>query len=142
MAYIELSDLSQAMTDKDLIQLTDDAGTGLINTVRVDEVIEMADSVVNSYIAGRYKVPLAGPIPEVVRAVSVSIAVYFLWMRSDGEIPDKRKEAYSAAITLLKDIARGTATLGIEETTQERENAAANKPANDRIFTVDSMKGF
>ncbi|MBF0568954.1 MAG: DUF1320 domain-containing protein [Nitrospirae bacterium] len=143
MAYISASDISYVMTDTELIQLTDDAGTGSIVTGRVNEVIGMAAAIIDSYIGGRYKVPLTALVPEVVKTVSVSIGVYLLYMRSGFPvIPDKFKWAYDDAITLLKDIARGTATLGIEETTQERENAASNKPANDRIFTNNSMRGY
>ncbi|MCG6552499.1 MAG: DUF1320 domain-containing protein [Candidatus Magnetominusculus sp. LBB02] len=141
MSYISASDMSCAITDTELIQLTDDSGSGVVDTARINEVIGMAAALVDSYIGGRYKVPLSAPIPEVVKAASVSIAVYLLNMRSSFEISDKRVKAYEQAISLLKDIARGTATLGIEETTQERDNAASNKAANSRIFTSGSMRG-
>ncbi|KWT81145.1 gp436 family protein [Candidatus Magnetominusculus xianensis] len=136
--YCAISDIQAVITDEELINLSDDEDTGAINTARVEAVIAQADSTIDVYIGVRYSVPLS-QAPEAVKTISVSIALYRLYERSGLAIPEKRKNAYEYALSLLKDIARGTATLGIDEV-KPIANAGSNKPANDRVFTRKNMR--
>ena len=75
MSYILPSDLeSGGVSNAQLIQLTDDAKTGEVDTDKVTKAIEDAEAEVNGYVGRRYTVPIAAPIPNLIQKLSTDIA--------------------------------------------------------------------
>jgi len=141
MAYSTQSDILEQLDEDTLIQLTDDADTGAVDTSVVDRAIADADAEIDSYCGVRYSVPFT-TVPDRVRKLSVDIAIYNLYARRKGS-PEHRKERYDNAIRFLKDVAKNQASLGKDD--PDAPPLDAHQPEitqSDRIFTRDKMKGF
>jgi phage gp36-like protein len=143
MAYSTLADIKKAVPEEVLVQLTDDEGFGAVDQGRVDEAIASADAEVDAYCGGRYSVPFS-TVPEIVKKISVDIAVYNLYSRRLEEAPDVRKERYRSAIRQLEGVAKGNISLGVDPAPSASEDGRAetNKSTNDQVFTRDKLKGF
>lgn len=144
MAYSTLTDVKKLIPEDTLIQLTDDEGAGVINEARVTEAIAQADSEIDSYLGIRYSVPLS-PVPDVVKKLSVDMAIYNLYSRRVEEIPATRADRYKNSIRLLEGISKGTVSIG--EKIEPEEAVSGDQPQvstseSDRIFTRDKLGGF
>lgn len=110
--YVTKSDLIDQLTDMELIQLTDDEKTGQVDVDTVNRAITSAEAIVDGYLKTRYMTPVAPPVPELVRALTIDCAVYALYRRRK-RVPDDVRLAYEDAIRTLEGIARGVVTLGV-----------------------------
>lgn len=140
--YIVQADLLSQISEHQLVQLTDDEKTGLVVDARVDEAIGSAEAEVNGYVATRYAVPVAAPAPDLIKKLSITITVYLLYRRRQ-RVPDDVRTAYEDAIAMLKDIARGVITLGIDPPPAESTKASAGEVSGpERIFSRDKLGSF
>jgi len=112
MTYAIQSDLETRIGLQKLIELTDEDQLGVVNAAAVAIVLKDTDAEINSFLAGRYTLPLAQSSDELVR-LACAIAHYHL---SPAE--DTAKDGYSAAISKLRDISAGRASLGIDQASQ------------------------
>lgn len=139
--YSTQADITKAISEDILIQLTDDDNLGTINADNLTQAIQTADSEIDGYCAVKYTVPFI-TIPAVVKALSVEIAVYYLYKRRT--VPEKIEKAYDKAVARLKDISSGRMSLGVDPppAASTMDSPESNRNESDRIFTRDSMKGF
>lgn len=124
-----------------LIELTDDSGTGSVDADKVTRAIADADATIDSYCQGRYTIPLS-PVPDMIRQVSVDIAIYNLYSRRQDSVPDNRLERYKNAIRFLDKVSKGQISLGATTPAPETTGASVDIDGSDRIFTRDKMSGF
>jgi phage gp36-like protein len=150
--YSTLADIKKLLPEETIIQLTDDENLKPVsinpdNTAhaaimgRIDEAIETADSEIDGYCGAKYTVPFAD-VPRVITGLSVEIAIYYLYARRT--VPERIEKRYDKAVARLKDISRGTLTLGSDPPPAPTSagGAESNTPVPDRIFTRDKMQGF
>jgi len=117
MAYIVQSDLEpQRLTHTELVELTDDSGTGEVDTTVLAAVLTEASDEIDSYISGRYTLPLqaTGQVKQVCR----DIAVFRLFLRRRRtKVPlsvvdaDPVGAGYRAATQFLEQVRAGEASL-------------------------------
>ncbi len=135
MAYCTQTDMLEAISEEDLIDITDDADAGTVDTDAVDRAIADADAEINTYCAAQYDVPFS-TVPAMVRKLAVDIAVYNLYARRRGA-PEDRKERYDNTIALLRSVAAGTVSLGVDTPSPDDDGGpAAANPESDRIFSM------
>jgi phage gp36-like protein len=141
--YCTLDDIKKLIPEDSLLQLTDDENLGAVDQARVEEAVAQADAEIDSYIGGRYGVPLS-TVPGVVKKMSVDIAIYNLYSRRVEEMPEVRKDRYRSAVDQLKLIAKGTVSLGVAELPPAADTGGAetNKATDENVFTRDKLKGF
>lgn len=141
MSYCAQSDLLSQISESQLISLTDDHNTGAVVESIVTQAIADADSEIDGWIGKKYSVPLT-TVPDIVKKLSIDISLYNLYSRSRG-IPEDRKDRYRNAITFLKSVAKGEATLGEDDPggSPTIEGIEMNVGA-DRTFDRDSLEGF
>lgn len=138
MAYATTADLQLRITESELIRLTDEDDTGAVDTDKIVAALKAADIEIDSYLAGRYPLPLEGEQPLLL-PISVDIAIWNLYGIVDqAGVPDVRKARYDQAIAALKRIAAGTQTLGISPQKAGSEAAVFFGP--DRLFSRDKMR--
>ncbi|MBF0521375.1 MAG: DUF1320 domain-containing protein [Nitrospirae bacterium] len=137
--YITATDIYAVIKEAAAIELTDDENTGSVNVDFVNSAITKSDGVIDSYLATRYKLPLS-IVPDVIKSVAVTLTVYNLYQRSSLEVDEKTKKAYTDAVSLLKDISKGAASLGLQETSAGL--AQSNKTTNGRVFTIDKLRSY
>ena len=134
MAYCTQADLLEQISEDVLIQLTDDEDAGVVDTDMVTRAIADADAEIDSYCGTKYEVPFS-PVPVMVRKYSVDIAIYNLYARRRGA-PEDRKERYDDAISFLKDVSKGIATLGGDAPSGDDESGPeATTVKSDRVFS-------
>jgi len=142
MAYCTQANILGLINETSLIALTDDDGAGAVDADKVAAAIADADATIDSYCQGRYTIPLS-PVPPKIAQLSVDIAVYNLYSRSDLEMPEVRKERNKEAIRFLEKVAAGGISLGAETPARvDTIDDAGSMESNTRIFTRDKMRGF
>lgn len=141
MAYCTQANILERIEAAALIQLTDEDGAGVVDTDKVAAAIADADATIDAYCQGRYTIPLS-PVPAKITQISVDIAVYNLYSRSDMGMPDIRSERNKEAIRFLEKVAEGKITLGADTPAPANTENAVDIDYNDRIFTRDKMSGF
>lgn len=134
MSYCTLKDILEAVSEDNVIQLTDDEGLGVLNQERVDKAITTAGSIIDGYLGGRYTLPLL-TVPVLIKTIAVDIAVYKLYERRfELNMPEAMSNRYKNAIKLLEQIQKGLIRLGIEPPKTEHGYYKTNKTSEDRIF--------
>lgn len=143
MPYSTASDIIKLLPEITLMQLTDDEGLNTVNQGRVGEAIAQADSEIDSYCGGRYKVPFATVHP-IVKKISVDIAVYNLYSRRSEEIPKTRDDRYKNAIRQLELISKGSISIGVDPEPAGPTNSSSSVQvrSNDRVFSGDLLKDY
>ncbi|KAF5054906.1 hypothetical protein DSECCO2_383150 [anaerobic digester metagenome] len=117
MAYITLEDLRALIQERDILDLTNDAGTAAdlsdpaVAQVLAD-VFDQASQEVDAHLAGVADVPLAVP-PRIVRQLAARIARYRLYQRRPnlGDSIKPVASDYNGAVALLTQFAAGTLKL-------------------------------
>lgn len=138
MTYALQADMQIALGDDELIQLTDraDPPVGAIDAAVLTRALEAADGEIDSYLAARYTLPLAS-VPTILRDCAIDIARYRL---HDRGVPDLVKDTYKDRIAWLRDVAKGTASLGIN--TDDIAPASAGLPemtSGGRVFARETL---
>jgi len=109
VAYCAKSDLVQRFGNDELSQLTDETAAHSADDSEVTNACDEASSLIDSYLAARYGVPLS-PVPTMVRKWACDIARKFVWKDRAGADSVVTLN-YEAALSQLKDVAKGVAAL-------------------------------
>ena len=141
MSYATLAQLTDRYGAAMLIGLTDRATppTGAVESAVVDRALADTDAVIDSYLAGRYALPLA-EVPGLIADLAQAIAVWKLHTYA----PDpKIKDDYDQALRSLREIATGAVRIpvaGLEPATTGGTGVRVTD--RERPFTEAAMKGF
>lgn len=106
MSYATVTDLQSRIGEPRLVQLTDlaDPPQGLVMGSVAQKALDDASAEIDGYLAGRYALPLAAPVPGILLVYCVTIAHYRLL----GDKADEVTRAdYKAAIDYLRGVAKG-----------------------------------
>lgn len=144
MAYSTQSDLLERISEPELIQLTDDAGAGVIDSAKVTAAIREADATIDAYASRRYNIPLV--VTDQVRALSARLAIYFLEVRR-RMVREITKDLYERDLGFLKDVAADRVTLGGQVAgvaTAQVSGRAVLKDEDDeeQTFSKDRLSEF
>jgi len=137
MAYSTQSDLEEQISQAELIELTDDAGSGSTDASAIERAITDADAEIDSYCGSRYTMPFS-PTPVIIRKYSVDMAIYNLFSRRSAlNVPDDRQKRYDNAIRFLRDVAKGMISLGADAPSEPSDGLPqATKTKDDRVFSL------
>ncbi|HHE3594945.1 TPA: gp436 family protein [Pasteurella multocida] len=110
-----------------------------LDEVKIKEALEDASQTIDSYLAGRYSLPLK-QIPAVLERHCCYIARYFL---EKNRATNQARQDYEDSIRYLEKVAAGTISLGISEQgeTVESDNTAMIESAGS-VWARDKSKGF
>lgn len=146
MAYATQDNLVPLrMSQKDLIELTDDDNTGQVNADIVTAALEEASGRVDSYCRGRYVTPLQ--VGDDVISLTIDIAMHLLFSRRrETRMSDTVQQRFDQAIAFLKDISAGKASLDqpTTQTTPQTSLAGPQISEKDRHlrFSDRQIEGF
>ena len=136
MAYCDQDDLENQLSEEELIELTDDAGSGSVDATVLARAIADADAEIDSYCSIVYSVPFS-TVPDIIRKVSVDISIYNLYSRRQFVVPEERKDRYERAVQFLADVAKGMASLGGDAPSQSDSGLPESTTSkDDRIYTI------
>lgn len=142
MSYCSQDDIERLIPAADLAVLTTE-NEDEPDAAVVADCIAKGDAEIDGYLGIRYQVPVS-PVPELVKTMSVDLAIYNLHKRRPlMQMPETCRQSYVDRIKFLQSVVAGTATIGA---------TAAEPPAvsqdvvevgsSGRIFSGDSLKGF
>ena len=106
----------------------------------VNQALADAADTINSYISGRYTVPLSG-VPGVLERTACELARYNLY---DDQVTDVIKARYDASIKYLTSVSRGDVSLGVDEATSQPvpSSAGAELVTAGRVWQRGDSQGF
>lgn len=110
MAYATPNDLVARYGETELIQLTDRAGAGEVDTAIVDQAIADAEALIDGYLSGRFPVPLS-PVPLVLVGYACDLARARLYTDA---APDMVKIRAEEALRHLSMVGQGKLNLGMQ----------------------------
>jgi len=113
MAYSDINDLLNEINADELARLTGDPSGQQINAVRIDWARVMAESVIDSYLVGRWTIQDYNPADTLLKKLSIDLTVYTLYEYAYGRtvIPNTIVWRRMNAMKLLKDLQSGYASL-------------------------------
>ncbi len=106
-AYTTQAAIEGEIAPSDLIALTDDDGTGSINTTVLNQIIANASGVIDQKVSNIYTTPF-NPVPSAVASMALTIACYKLYRRR--LVPDEKNnfaEDYSGVVEFLNQVNEG-----------------------------------
>jgi phage gp36-like protein len=144
MAYITQQGLIERGWERQLVQLTDKTNkpaTTIDDTIVARHIVD-AESMIDSYLAKRYVLPLA-QVPPVLEKVAADLAIYFI----HGSSIDKDSAvatAYRGTMTWLSEVSKGTVTIeGATPTAPAQAGGGQILTAGpERQLTRDSLSGL
>lgn len=138
MGYCSVDDLIDTVSERVLIQLTDDSTPPKeININRCLAAIEESSEIIDGRLRSRYSsLPLVAPVPALIRSICIDIATYKLYSRrNQGNIENVRARYRDALENLDK--------IRLNEQTPSVGGAVAsyrvNRRRSDRIFTDEFL---
>lgn len=127
----------------ELVQLTqDERGSAEVATSVYEAARDDADSEIDGYLGERYAVPL-DEVPALVRRISMTLTVCFLYSRRyPGQVPESVQAEGERTRKLLRNIADGQPSLGIQPAPSNNTQRAARLASGSPIFSRKSLAGF
>ena len=121
------------------LQLLASNKDGTLNTEKVDEALEDSSHTIDSYLAGRYVLPLT-TVPSVLERHCCYIARYFL---EKNRATEQARKDYEDSIRFLEKVASGAISLGLAENGEavESENTVI-MASSGSVWARDKSKGF
>lgn len=110
MPYATVTDLQDRLGEARLVQLTDigDPPLGLVNTAVAQKALDDADAEIDGYLVGRYALPLADPVPAVLRVHALTLAHFRLL---GPQVDEATRDETKAARDYLMKVATGAVVL-------------------------------
>ena len=139
MAYAIVADMVARFGDLEVIEITDRNADGLIDEDVAAVALEDATAEINGYLT-RYKLPFVD-VPTILKRLCCDIARYRLSATSHVQITGEIERRYRIdVLNLLKGLAKGEVSLGIEEDGDEVATGDVVQFVNakNRIFARDN----
>lgn len=146
MNYCTLKDILKKETSQVLVDLTNDAsGTEIVQGV-VDDAIRRATDVVNSFIRGRFPVPIATTeleIPDSIRGITADISIFFLYSRQlRTQTPDSIKDLYKNAKAELVEYQTGKRSIDARDSGNELVTPVKWRSKTRQFIDGSCLTGF
>ena len=137
--YASLADMKARFEDSDLVQLTDEAGTGAIDEARIDRALGKAAALITGKVAVRHANADAFAAHPLLADLACDLAFADLWR---GDLPDWVKERAKSARAQLGDIAAGTLKLDEGVETEAPRPGAIIVDGPPKKFDRQSLDSF
>jgi phage gp36-like protein len=128
VSYCTQQDLIDEFGEAELIQLTDEAGLGVIGAEAVEKAIARADRKINRYLAGRNELPLTS---DDVVDLACDITRYYLYA---NQVTELVKERFHDAIKELEKMAARKIAVVDTAGTDAPESATVEMMSSASVF--------
>lgn len=139
MAYTTKAEMTGRFGESEIIELTDRNDAGVVDVAVLNKSLADADALINSYLGGRYTLPLL-TTPDLLKALASDIARFKLW---DDKAPEEVRQRYDDALAQLKLIAQGVIVLPPDaQGTKPSTSVGIEFFSQERVFSADTLKDF
>ncbi|MDA3844622.1 MAG: DUF1320 family protein [Candidatus Kapabacteria bacterium] len=146
MSYSDIDDLRKEINEDDLARLTGDIDGLTVNETRVTAASEKAFDVINTYLRGRFTVPLIEPIDPIIKSISIDLTFAYLYEEAyaTGSVPSTIVWRKIMTLKMLKDLRSGLYTLNpaYNQQGESQPQILSNKSISERSFSSDQMADF
>ncbi len=126
MSYCTEQDMIDRYGETEMIQLTDHANLGGIDSDVLASAIADADGEIDGYLSGRYSAPVT-PVPKVLLRIACDLTRYYLY---DDQAPEHVIKRYDDAVKFLRGVAAGQISIGVTD--------GGAKPSSQNTATMQS----
>ncbi len=139
MAYATVEDMIARFGEREMIQLTSPGATE-VDLVVMDQAINDAGSLIDTYLTSRYQLPLSS-VPTVLRRTCCSVARYYLY---NDKTTEAVEVAHKDAIKYLSEVAKGTVQLGVSSSGElpSESSSVSQMTSNKTVWGRDRSKSF
>ena len=136
--YATPADMIARFGQQEMIDLSA-PGEQSVNEGVLTQALSDASALIDSYVSGRYTVPLS-PIPVVLSRTACSVARYYLY---DDQVKESVERSFKDATRYLQEISKGTVKLGLSQAgelsaqTESLTQMSSDKPIWSRKTSVD-----
>ncbi|MFO1038148.1 MAG: phage protein Gp36 family protein [Geminicoccaceae bacterium] len=139
MSYATQADMEAAFGKGQLRELADRDGDGVADAAVVAKALADADAWIDSYLVGRYTLPLA-VTPPLLNRLAGFLGFYLL---HPAAVPEDVRQRYLDALAQLRDLGCGKAQLPDTVGTPTPQTGGLPKvAAGDPVFSSDTLAGF
>ena len=141
MPYASEADMIDAFGEKEVAELTDRANLGGVDSGVLIAALDAASTEIDSYIGGRYAVPVACVV-SMLKTACLDIARYRLYDDALHEVADTR---YARTMSFLRDVQAGRAVLLCSDglpAVAVAAGAASTVRAAMRTLATNGMTGY
>jgi phage gp36-like protein len=103
MAYCTAEDIAELYGETARVVMRSDADRAQLDVVRATRAIASADAEIDSYLVGRYSVPVT-PTPALLKQLSIDIALYRMALTMPHR-SDEMRQRYEDALKTLDKLA-------------------------------------
>lgn len=143
--YASVSDMVARFGETQILRLSkpEDRVATVIDDARVETALADATEVINSYIRGRYQVPIVAPPKDIVRATCI-IALHDLAQSERTSPSEEMEKNYKTIIDWLRDIAKELINLDAPAAESAGPNPGSGARMSDRprTFTHETLRGM
>lgn len=112
--YCTKADMLGRFHEYDLIQLTDETHSNVIDDAVLEKAINDASAEIDSYLTGRYVTPLTNPTPDIIHKACDLTWFYLHLNRSENlERDNQIQRRYDAIIRFFEQVAKGVINLSV-----------------------------
>ncbi len=141
MPYATQTDLIARFGEREVIALSDRAGTGEVDAEVIASAIEQAGDEIDAYLGGRYSLPLAS-VPRLLVGVCCDIVRYRL-CGADVQETEPARNRFKDALKTLSCVRDGELTLGLDQAQQAVATAGTVRINNgQRKFNADTLSDY
>lgn len=163
MAYSTNSDLANASDELQIVQCVDDAKTNLTTIAdveaaaadsqhehyqaagkmidRIDEARSNADELINTFLRGRFDVPL-DPVPAFIADISNDLTKHNIYKRRLGsDMSKEQKELKDDSVSMLLKVQQGKLEIS-ESPKVGAGHFKTNKKASDKVWGKDTLDRY
>jgi phage gp36-like protein len=141
MAYCSYSDVLDVIPESKLIELTDDAGSGSVDTDIVNAAISKAADLIDGYLGQIVTLPLT-TTPAPLKGLNEDLAVCELWHRYHASMPKQWESRCERAHGMLLDLAAGKISLYPNPEADGEGPGSFQTETRDKQFTVKELTKF
>lgn len=110
---------------------------GVAEVPAIDQVLESASSLIDSFIVMAFELPLPDPTPASLRHACIEIAAHML-SRDQGTWSKEKRRRYEDVIEWLKMVAAGEVGLGDPDADDQSIKDAVKIEFDDPVWTRGS----
>ncbi len=139
MAYATEQDLLDRFNEDEVYVTFDRNNLGELDQAALDKALADADEEINSYLTGRYELPLV-TVPPLLTRLAASIAMYH---GSTGTVMTEEKEKrYDGAVKMLEKIASGKTSLGLASSDEPDSREQMKVVSSTKLFSDEELNTF
>jgi len=141
MAYIDETDVKKVLPEQELILLTDDSGSGTINTSNLSQCIADSEAIIDAYLRPQHSVPLDSP-GDLIKKIDIELTIFHLHKRRDT-VSEAIRNYYQDNIAMLGKISNGSIAIYSPDSYRATGGRIqTNKTSTSKVYTSDEMDKY